>query len=119
MTSQPVEEVLNTEVSESKSKPDGFWGILLKVHLAGSSVAFSLLVGWVVWVTSELYKLNSFASSGERFSKEDARVLEARQIEARNMMRTSIEAKLTAQSVEIKSIQRDTDRILVILEREQ
>lgn len=60
---------------------NGPWALLLKMSLAAFPVIMSILIPWLIWVTSEVFANKGFRESGERFSKQDALTMEARIME--------------------------------------
>ena len=101
-------------VSEEKL---GIWQVLLKVNLTVVPVALGLVVTWGIWQTSKTFEFDSFVNSGERFSQSDARDMED-EIQQRNeTLLRGLESKTDANTTRLNSLDRDTTRILTILER--
>lgn len=73
--------------------------------------------GWAVWMTNEQYADRAFRESGERFDKEDGRVLEDRQREARHMLQSTVDARFDAVDKQLTQLQRDVDRLATLLEQ--
>lgn len=56
---------------------NGKWAMLFKLALA----SYPFVLAWAVWVTSNIFAAQSFMFSGERFTKSDGLLLEARMTE--------------------------------------
>jgi len=57
---------------------NGWWEKLFKAFLSVFSVLLIPHISWVVWVTSSIFMMNGFMTSGERFTQQDGRDLETR-----------------------------------------
>ena len=56
---------------------NGPWSILLRVALA----TYPLILAWTVWITNETFYNRAFRDRGDRFTKTDGLVMEARIME--------------------------------------
>lgn len=101
---------MTTTKTKTIGELNGWWALLLKVHLGVISTIFPLIILWCVWLTQEAMSGTHFRNSQERFTQEDGRELENRAREARDNLARSFDARLDA-------LDQDTTRILTILER--
>lgn len=97
---------------------NGIWAILLRIHLAVVTGISPLILAWCTWLTSEAFKNQSFRESGERFTEEEARQLEDRTREARTLLQDTFNAKFDIIATRLNDLDKDTTRILTILEKE-
>lgn len=101
---------MNDKPGKTIGDLNGWWALLLKVHLAVVSTIFPLILLWCIWLTQEAMSGSAYRNSGERFTQEDGRRLEDRAREAREALARSFDARLD-------TLDNSTTRILTILER--
>ena len=83
------------------------WTVLLKVALA----TYPPMILWLTWVTVNIFHMQSFMNSSERFSASDGRNMEVRVTER-------VEYKLDKVYRAQEGIKEDLIRLQVLLEKE-
>lgn len=88
----------------------GPWVVAFKVQIVVGWILLGVAVPWVIWVTRSAIAVESVAASPERFTQADGRELADAEREARERLAERIDARLN-------SLERDTARMIAILER--
>lgn len=96
---------------------NGYWALLLKLHLAAVPPIVAALVGLVVWLVSQQYTDIAFRSSEERFSTADAYAMENRIRERETVLQTTLLARIEQVDRRLDDVERNLARVLVILEQ--
>jgi hypothetical protein len=88
----------------------GRWVVAMKVQIVVGYIALMAGVPWAAWVTQAAIAVESDRVSTERFTQSDGRQLQDLERAAREKLAERIDERLNA-------LERDSARILAILER--
>jgi len=93
------------------------WQVLLKINLTIVPIIMGGIITWGVWQTSKTFEFQNFKDSGERFSQQDGRELRDEMQTRNETLLRGLESKTDANTSRLNSLERDTTRILTIVER--
>ncbi len=93
------------------------WQVLLKINLTVVPIVMGGIITWGVWQTSKTFEFQNFKDSRERFSQQDGRELRDEMQGRTEALFRGLEAKTDANASRLNSLERDTTRILTIVER--
>lgn len=117
-----LEQYVRSNLSSSKrtvGEMNGKWAWLLKVQLATVPPVLVAVMSLVTWVVVQQFYDINFRMSSERFSQADGRELDERTRNREDKIVHLLTSKLENLDGRISSVERTTDRILVLLEKQQ